>query len=235
MAGSREDGSQARRPADILAQALTTSDDFAAAAMATAVCLAIFFLAALDPAFRFLAVAAVATASYLVSFRLRAPVLTLLAHALHAAVIGEFFNRIETMLAAPAFDTMAVAFAGVVPLAAVIVWRARTAAERLAYGAGIYVLVHVLLATELGAVPGAPWLASVAYAVAGSALVLLGLSRRQLRLQQAGLLSLALLVLRLFAYDLARVDTGVRIVLFLACGFAFLGLSYVFRGRQAAA
>jgi hypothetical protein len=27
----------------------------------------------------------------------------------------------------------------------------------------------------------------------------------------------------------------VRIVLFLACGFAFLGLSYVFRGRQAAA
>jgi hypothetical protein len=51
----------------------------------------------------------------------------------------------------------------------------------------------------------------------------------------AGMLSLALLVIRLFAYDLANVDTGVGIILFLAIGFGFLGLSYLFRGRQPAA
>jgi hypothetical protein len=148
--------------------------------------------------------------------------------------VVDLANSIEVMTAAPPFDATALAAAGIAALAGVVLWRAHTAAERLAYGAGVYGLVHVLLATELGAIPGAPWLASVSYAVVGSGLVLVGLTRQELRLQQAGLLSLALLVVRLFAYDLARADVGVRIVLFLACGFAFLALSYLFRGRRLA-
>jgi uncharacterized membrane protein len=227
-------------PADVqpgsgYAHALLTGDDFAAALAAATASLALLAVAALEPAIRFPALSAVAVMSYLAAPRLRAPVLALLAHALHAAVIVAFARSIETLAVAPAFDTLALGFAAVAAIAGVLLWQARTRAERLACGAGIYVIVHVLLATELGAVPGAPWLASMSYAVVGSALILTGLSYQQLRLQQAGLLTLALLVLRLFAYDLATADMGVRIVLFLACGFAFLVLSYLFRGRQSAA
>jgi hypothetical protein len=46
------------------------------------------------------------------------------------------------------------------------------------------------------------------------------------------MVSLALLVGRLFLYDLAQVDVGVRIILFLVFGFGFLGLSYLVRSRS---
>jgi hypothetical protein len=213
---------------------LLASDDFAAAATAAGASLALLAVAALDPSLRFVAVAAVATAAFLAAPRLRAPALALLAHALYAAVATGFLNRIESMAVAPAFDTVALGFTGVLLLALVMLWRARNGVERIAYAIGAFAVLHVLLASELGAVPGAPWLGSASYALVGSALVVVGLARQQLRLQQAGLLSLGLLVLRLFAYDLAKADTGVRIVLFLACGAAFLGLSYLFRGRRAA-
>ncbi|CAN5896133.1 hypothetical protein BH23GEM9_BH23GEM9_31160 [soil metagenome] len=219
-------GATSQRPADML----RASDDFAAAAAAA--CLAVFALAALRPEVRLLGVAAIATASYLLEARLRAPVLWLLAHALYVAVVIGLLSAFETMSAAPAFDGTALGVAGIAALAAVMLWLARTSSERFTYAVGVFVLVHALLATELSAVPGAPWLASVSYALVGSGLVLFGLSRQQIRIQQAGLVSLGMLVLRLFAYDLANADMGVRIVLFLACGFAFLGLSYRFRGQR---
>jgi uncharacterized membrane protein len=61
-----------------------------------------------------------------------------------------------------------------------------------------------------------------------------GLAKAQRVLQRAGMVSLALLVGRLFLYDLAQVDVGVRIILFLVFGFAFLGLSYLVRSRTPA-
>jgi hypothetical protein len=210
------------------------SDDFAAAVAAGAACLVAFTLAGVPFEFRFPAVAAIATAAFLAARPLHAPVLSLLAHALFAGCVIALGNNAGLLTARPAFDTFALGYAGVGALAAAVAWRSRDRHERTAYSIGVFILLHILLATELGAIAAAPWLASAAYAIVGAGLVVLGVRRQLIRVQQAGMVSLALLVVRLFAHDLANVDTGVRIVLFLACGFGFLGLSYLFRGRHAA-
>ncbi|NJD11009.1 MAG: DUF2339 domain-containing protein [Gemmatimonadetes bacterium] len=227
---------RAPAPAEVngIGNVIFATDDFAAALAAAAAGAALLAVAALVPAAGFVGVAAVGTAAYLAAPRLRAPVLAVLANLLYALAAIEFLNRIDRMATAPAFDPNALGGIAILALAAIVLWQGRTAAERVAYGGGIFAFGHILLAEELTAVPGAPWLASVSYAVVGSALILWGLSRQRVRVQQAGLLSLALLIVRLFAYDLARVDVAVRIVLFLACGFAFLALSYRFRGQKPA-
>jgi uncharacterized membrane protein len=225
-----EAGSSLTRPH--FTNVLTESDAFAAALAAAVLSLSMAATAAFEPAIRFLPVAALAALALLSAGRLRAPVLVPVAHLLFAAIAVEFWNRIAYLYREPAFDAMALGFAGVALLALVLVRVMDTRAEQWAYGAAGYAAVHVLLATELSAVPGAAWLGSASYAAVGSGLVIIGLRRQQLVLQRAGLLSLALLVIRLFAFDLANSGVGVRIALFMLCGFAFLGLSYLFRGRR---
>jgi uncharacterized membrane protein len=220
------------RRTDTIAAHVIDSDDFAAAVAAGFASLVALSLAALPLDVRFLALAGLATTAFLAARPLRAPVLALLAHTIFAACVLVLLRSTDPLTARPAFDMFALSFAGAGVLAAIVAFRSTVPREQFAYAAGVFVAVHVLLATELAAVPGAPWLASAAYALVGSAILLAGLRRQNVRLQQAGMLSLALLVIRLFAHDLANVDTGVRIILFLAIGFGFLGLSYLFRGRQ---
>jgi uncharacterized membrane protein len=223
-------GSGSTRPR--IVNTLVESDAFAAALAAAVLSLSMAASAAFEPAVRFLPVAALAALALLSAGRLRAPVLVPVGHLLFVAIAVEFWNRIGYLSREPAFDTMALGFAGVALLALLLVRIMETRTEQWAYGAAGYAAVHVLLATELSAVPGAAWLGSASYAAVGCGLVIIGLRRQQLVLQRAGLLSLALLVIRLFAFDLANSGVGVRITLFMVCGFAFLGLSYLFRGRR---
>jgi uncharacterized membrane protein len=211
---------------------LLETDDFAAAAMAVVACVTISLGSLVGYDARALPIAALAGAAFIAAPRLGAPALKVLAHIMFAWVGIEFMIGIPEFIARPAFDPLALSFAAAAVLAVVIVQRAPTSSERLVYAVCIFIVAHVLLATELGGVRGAAWLASASYAIVGSALVLIGLTRGSMLLQRAGLVSLALLVIRLFVYDLATADVRVRIALFLATGFAFLGLSYLFKGRR---
>lgn len=158
-----------------------------------------------------------------------------LAHAMFAALGLAFLLATERFIELGAFDTYAVAFMIVTAVAAVVAYGLERRDERLAYLIGIYFVTHVLMATELADIAAAPWLGSVGYGVAGSALLIWGLARKQIAVQRAGMISLALLIARLFLFDLAQVDVGVRIVLFIVFGFAFLGLSYLVKARRFAA
>ncbi|MGQ0561190.1 MAG: hypothetical protein ACT443_04870, partial [Gemmatimonadota bacterium] len=201
-------------------------DSYGAAVCAGVLSLALASAAAIEPPWLLVALAALAAAAIL----LRAPAGTeLLRPVGHAffALLGIAFAMLADRFAdARAFDSDAIAFAIVAAAAAITTARLARSDERLVYWLGVYFMVHVLLATELVAVRSAPWLASVAYALVGSALLIGGSMKGRITIQRAGMVSLALLVARLMIYDLANVDLGVRIVLFMACGFGFLGLSY---------
>jgi uncharacterized membrane protein len=179
--------------------------------------------------------AAVAAAAAIVVARLTGTLAVVpVAHVLNAWLGLALLSRFDALVARPPFDPWALAFAAATLLAGVASFGIRRAQDRLPYLAGVFGAVHILLATELGRVPGALWLGSVSYAAVGSGLLVLGLQRGNMLLQRAGMLSLALLVLRLFLVDLASVGVGVRIILFLGCGFAFLALSWLFRARRPA-
>ncbi len=206
---------------------------YSAATLGSAASLTAASMAAFQHPWFYVAVAVIAAVAMWSSGRLEVDILRPFAHFLFAGIAGAFSVVAAAALTRPAFDPYAIAFGIACAVAALTAWPLRRHDDRVAYFIGIYIVMHVLLASELTAVQGAPWLASVAYGLVGSALLLLGLRTGQRMLQRAGMVSLALLVGRLFLYDLAQVDVGVRIILFLVFGFAFLGLSYLVRSRSA--
>lgn len=152
----------------------------------------------------------------LAAMRLRIEVLS---HVLAAVAGLAFLVDWDQIQRRPAFDPYALTFFGIVAIAALMKHRVYLIA---AYGG-----LLALLASELSAVPGAPWLASVSYAILGAILLIGGRVKLSINVQRAGMVALALLIGRLFLFDLVKVDVGVRIVLFMACGFGFLALSYM--------
>lgn len=217
-------------PAPPLAQ--LRLDSFEIAVMAAGVCVGMAAITGFDLPVRVVAVALLATLAIHLAPALRVPLLRWVGHLLFGYIALEFLAGIGRLSARAAFDPFALGLVGALVLAGLAVLRLGESDERAAYLGAIFVVTHVLLATELSDVSGAPWLASAAYALIGSSLVLLGLREQRLLLQRAGMVSLALLILRLFTFDLANAGVGVRILLFLVCGFAFLALSYRFRARR---
>ena len=209
-----------------------TPEPFAAALFSAVALLALAAITGMDAPYWTVAIAAIGMCSVLLSRRLRVGALVPLSHALFLLVVLQLLGRIEVISSKPTFDSEALSFAVATLCAAYAAFHVRRE-ERKIYLGGVFIAVHTLLATELTDIPGAAWLGSASWFVIGSALVLHGLSRSNLTIQRAGMLSLAMLVARLFLYDLANAGTGVRIILFLACGVAFLALSYRFRARQA--
>jgi uncharacterized membrane protein len=207
-------------------------DAYRAAVGACVLLLAAASMGAIDDPWHFVAVAALAGAAAVSGKWIDVELLRPLAHGLYALLGVAFVMLVERYSTLPAFDHYAVAFAVVGGLAAVTALKLERSDERLVYFIGVYLVAHVLLATELVAVQSAPWLASAAYGAVGSVLLLAGLARRAVMVQRAGMLSLALLFARLFLYDLAKVDVGVRVILFMAFGVVFLGLSYLVRSRR---
>jgi hypothetical protein len=203
-----------------------------AAVFACVAALAAATVAALAHPWFYVSVAVLAAISMEVAEPFRARLLLPLGHALYAGIATAFVAVIAAVLAHPAFDKYAIAFALAAAIASFTALRLHRREEKISYFVGIYIVVHVLLASELAAVANARWLASAAYAVTGSGLLVTGLALKQVVLQRAGMISLALLVMRLFLYDMSKVDIAVRIVLFLVMGFAFLGLSYMVRARR---
>jgi uncharacterized membrane protein len=70
-------------------------------------------------------------------------------------------------------------------------------------------------------------LITATYAVAGAALLILARGRTEGQaLRRLGGLTLVVVVARLFMFDLARVETIWRVLLFLGCGALFLFTSH---------
>jgi len=148
-----------------------------------------------------------------------------------------------------AIITVAVAvrlFADIPPAnPAYVLWNARTAADlfaiatlvatsflvkdknlTLAYRVVVHVLFMGLLLRELSVLPqGQAWV-SASWGAYGIALLLAGLRLANVDLRRAGMLTLIVVVGKLFLVDLSRIAAIWRIVLFLCFGGLFLALSH---------
>lgn len=207
-------------------------DGYSAAVVAAVLSISVAAIAGLDMRWWYVALAVIAALAYTGSTLVDVELLRPLAHALFGIILLGFGLSSYSYTSGPAFDDYAVSFMLAGTIAAVVALQLTRNDDRIVYWIAIYFVAHVLMATELSDVNGAPWLASVGYGLVGAALLIRGLGQRQIALQRAGMLSLAMLVARLFMYDLAQVNLGVRIVLFMACGFGFLALSYLVRSRR---
>ena len=202
------------------------------AVFACVTALAAASIAAFAHPWLYIAIGVIAAVAIEISAPIAAPSLRALGHVLYAGMATAFIAVLAAAAERPAFDTYAIAIAITAAIATVTALRLNGRGSKVAYFIVIYIIVHVVLATELSDVSRARWLASAAYGLVGSALLLTGLGLRELVLQRAGMISLGLLVMRLFLYDMSNVDVAVRIVLFMVVGFAFLGLSYMVRARR---
>jgi uncharacterized membrane protein len=80
-----------------------------------------------------------------------------------------------------------------------------------------------------------PPLITATFAVAGAALVMLGRKHAEAQtLRRLGGFTLVVVVARLFMFDLARVETIWRVLLFLGCGALFLFTSHRLQDRPGA-
>jgi uncharacterized membrane protein len=215
--------------------AVSLRDDAAAynaAVFACVAALAAASIAAFEHPWLYVAIGVIAAIAMQIHDKIRAPALHPLAHLMYAGVATAFIAVLAIAAERPAFDEHAIAVAITTAIGAVTALRLQQRAEKVTYFVVIYILVHVLLASELSDVRGARWLASASYGAVGSALLLIGLGNRDVVLQRAGMISLALLVLRLFMYDMSNVDVAIRIILFIVFGLAFLALSYMVRSPR---
>jgi uncharacterized membrane protein len=102
--------------------------------------------------------------------------------------------------------------------------------EILVYRLAVHAALLAWLWRELSPLPNGAAYVTTAWAVYGLALLVLGLRHRLDLLQKTALLTLLLMVAKLFAVDLAALEALWRVLLFLAMGGLFLLLSYLLQG-----
>jgi len=99
----------------------------------------------------------------------------------------------------------------------------------LVYRIAVHAGLLVWFWRELSALPNGDGMVTVAWGLYGIAMLVVGLRRDFYRLRLVGLITLLLVVGKLFLVDLARIETIWRILLFLSFGGVFLVLSYYFK------
>jgi uncharacterized membrane protein len=131
----------------------------------------------------------------------------------------------------------ACAAVGVVAVAAAAcAWllRERAHAEVLGWAAGfacVYLASVFVVARAGGGQPGQIAL-SVLWSITGVALLVAGLARDARRLRTGGLILLCLAVTKVFAYDLATLASGYRVVSFLALGMLLLMGAFAYQRKR---
>ncbi|UCF40489.1 MAG: DUF2339 domain-containing protein [Gemmatimonadota bacterium] len=108
-------------------------------------------------------------------------------------------------------------------------WLLPSTGEQEAYWMAAHALFLGWLWRSLRPLPAGEAFVSIAWGVYGIGLLVLGLRRDIAGLRQVGLLTLVLLVTKLFLVDLSRLERIWRVLLFMGFGGLFLVLSYYFR------
>ena len=178
---------------------------------------------------RLMAIAAEALALHLLARRsgVRRP--AILAHVLFVLVGIVTLERLHDGVgnATPILNLDAFIDLFVIAAAAVSAWiQSRTV--RLGYAIAAQAGLLLWLGRELGALSnGAAWV-TAAWFVNAVALLVVGLRGDSRDLRRGGAVVMAMTIAKLFLFDLSEVDPGWRVVTFLACGVALLGLGYAF-------
>ncbi len=108
-------------------------------------------------------------------------------------------------------------------------WLVSSTAERNWYRLAAHALLLGWLWRSLRPLPAGEAFVSIAWGGYGIGLLVLGLRRDLARVRQVGLVTLVLLVAKLFLVDLSQLEPIWRVLLFMGFGGLFLVLSYYFR------
>lgn len=110
-----------------------------------------------------------------------------------------------------------------------IILEIKSKEERITVGALIHIGILMLLYRELSTMPNYQGFVTSAWGAYAIILMIIGLRKDIVPVRIAALLTLFLVVAKLFLIDLNRIDAIWRVLLFLAFGGIFLLLSYYFR------
>jgi uncharacterized membrane protein len=157
--------------------------------------------------------------------------LALLAHAVFVMLGLGFLGRLVAEPTSPAVYQAGILAAMVIAAASARAFLPAGTPNRV-YVLGSYGAFLAWIPWMLHRAPGGPGLTSVAWGAAALLLLALGLRTGNLLARMTGLVTLALVTLKLLVVDLALLDAGVRVLLFLAFGLIFLGLGYVLQGTD---
>ncbi len=114
-------------------------------------------------------------------------------------------------------------------MAAAVAWLARIRTERISYSLVVHVAFMGWLLSELSTLHEGQGYVTIAWGIYGVILLILGLRRATPGLQTVALVTLLVVVGKLFLVDLAHLQAIFRIFLFMGFGGVFLALSYYFR------
>ncbi len=193
--------------------------------------LAIALVLLLSGNFLFLMLAAEAVGLHLLSKRLRNYRILVAAHLLSAAIAARLFDRLltDSVKGLAVFNV-----AGLVDLA--VIAAAAGLGLRVLSGqvCQVYLLIaHLGLLTwlwrQLSVLPDGSGYVTVAWGLYAIGLLVIGLRQDEQTLRVTGLATLALVILKLFFWDLIGLAAIWRILLFMGFGAVLLGLSYSFR------
>jgi len=192
--------------------------------------LAIALVLLLDGDALFLALATEAAVLHFVAHRLGARRLTITAHVLFGVLGLGFLVRLSNsvsglaMVNPKAFTDLSVIVLGLI--ASTIL---QTQKAKQTYRLLLHLAFLGWLWRELSVLPDGNVFVTTAWGIYGVILLVVGLRRDLTRLRVVGLVTLLLVVGKLFLVDLTEVKAIWRILLFLGFGGLFLLLSYYFR------
>ena len=129
----------------------------------------------------------------------------------------------------PVFNLAGISDLFVVVLAVLITFLPMRPEVRASYRILAHAALLVWLWRELSMLPAGDAYVSMAWGICGAGLLVLGLRRDNTYLVRSGMVTLFLVVAKLFLWDLAWVEAIWRVLLFMGFGGLFLFLSYYLR------
>jgi len=196
-----------------------------------ALLLTIAFYLLLDGDTLLFALAAEASVLHLIAHRLSAKGLAIAAHLLFGTLGLWLVPRLYYMQAegTAIFNAQALTDLWMIGVASGVSLLFTSSEERKVYRLFIHILVLGWFLRELSTLPNGQGYVTIAWGIYAVTLLVLGLRLNSNRLRTVAMVTLLIVVGKLFLVDLAELETIWRVLLFLGFGGLFLVLSYYFR------
>jgi uncharacterized membrane protein len=213
---------------------LAVRDPLAEAAL---VVLAVGTWVAIRDPHAFLPLAAVAALAHVVHREWSVPGAVLVGHVLFGILASWYIGAVGPGIATgrdDPFGAVALGQLGAVSLAFAASWLLASRQAVVAYRLGSYAGALTWLAASLQGYPHGAGLVSVAWGACGIGLLVPTFARERKGQQAVGLATLGLVAAKLLLVDMAELDLGWRVLLFMGFGLAFLLVGYFINRRPQA-
>ena len=179
---------------------------------------------------RFLIVAIEVMTFAFVSFKMKDEIIGRFSHIFNSAIAFWLFRRLmDNASGTPMLNSSALIDMLVIASGAFIPFILSNTKAKRPYWIVCHIFVLMWFLRELTPLENGQGMASIAWGVYAIALFIIGLRKSWYQLTKAAIVTLLVLVIKLFIVDLANLETLWRVLLFMGFGGVFLTLSYYFK------